>query len=122
MFKKSVYLGLLTVCCLGNPVFATSHPSNLEESFTLEAGVSLRLANPLANQVTVYCTVQTISTTAMQINAVNGTGQVNGTSLRKGQSLTLTLVNAQVIPVTASTGAEAVISNLGSYPIKVSCS
>lgn len=92
--------------------------------FELKPGVPLRLTSTLPQPLKVACEIRLVSTTAIhnvQIRVLNGTGVINGTSLKRGQSLILTVKDLQIISIVANPGSDAEFVNVGPYPIKASC-
>ena len=92
-------------------------------NYNLEPGKALTLVNTLPNTLTVRCLMTVVSSQnhSISIKGLSGSGQINGTSLSKGQTMVQTVQNMQVIPITASSGAKAEFTNLGPYTVTTSC-
>ncbi|CEG58082.1 conserved protein of unknown function [Legionella fallonii LLAP-10] len=92
-------------------------------SYNFTPGQTLTLVNNTSKTITAICqvTVVTNQIHSISMKVLNGSGQINGTSLTKGQTLVQTVYNTQVIPVTANSGAKAEFTNLGPYIVSASC-
>ncbi|BCA94085.1 hypothetical protein TUM19329_04460 [Legionella antarctica] len=92
-------------------------------SYELFPGKALMLRNSLPNTITSLCHMNVVSSQShnILIKVLSGSGQINGTSVAKGQTLVQTVQNMQVIPVTANSGAKAELTNLGPYTVTASC-
>ncbi len=92
-------------------------------SYELLPGKALMLGNSLPNTVTALCHMNVVSSQnhSILIKVLSGSGQINGTTVAKGQTLMQTVQNMQVIPVTASSGAKAEFTNLGPYTVTAAC-
>lgn len=93
-------------------------------NYDLPSGQLLTLANTSSKTITSVCqmTVTSNQNHSILIKVLNGYGQVNGTTLSKGQTLVQTVYNTQAIPITASSGTKAEFTNLGPYKVSASCS
>ncbi len=93
-------------------------------NYDLPSGQVLTLVNASSKTISSVCqmTVTSNQNHSILIKVLNGYGQINGTTLSKGQTLVQTVYNTQVIPITASLGAKAEFTNLGPYKVSASCS
>lgn len=92
-------------------------------SYDLSPGNALMLVNTLPKTIAVQCVLTVVSSQnhSILIKAISGNGQINGTTLNKGQTMMQTIHNAQVIPITANSGAKAEFTNMGPYSVNASC-
>ena len=92
-------------------------------SYELLPGKVLTLGNTLPNTITALCHMDVVSSQnhSILIKVLSGGGQINGTTVTKGQTLVQTVQNMQVIPVTANSGAKAEFTNMGPYTVIASC-
>ena len=97
--------------------------SGMLTSYELLPGKVLTLGNTLPNTINALCHMNVVANQnhSIFVKVLSGGGQINGTTLTKGQTLVQTVQNMQVIPVTANPGAKAEFTNLGPYTITASC-
>lgn len=96
----------------------------MSTSYDFPTGQLLTLVNTSSQTTTAICqmTVTSNQNHSILVKVLSGYGQINGTTLSKGQTLVQTVYNTQVIPLTASAGAKAEFINLGPYKVNASCS
>lgn len=96
---------------------------NAPIEYKLSPGKALILVNTSSTVLNVSCQMGVASdpSHSISINALSGNGQINGTSISKGQTMIVTVRNMQVIPITASPRASASFTNLGPYVVIASC-
>ena len=116
----SVFLLLSVISSMG---FSADDHSNGFKDFELAPGGSILISNTLATSVTVQCEIIILSSqnNSVLIKVLTGNGIINGTHLKRGQSLVQTLYHSQVVLMTASADATAQFTNLGYYVLKSTC-
>lgn len=93
------------------------------KEYDFPPGEAVILTNTLATPLSTQCEmhVTTNVSHSMAITVLKGSGVINGTSIKKGESMVLTVRQMQRIPVIAVKDAQAQFTNLGSYVVKASC-
>lgn len=120
MLKKS----LLLLMILSYKSFGFDTRLEKVQTITLYPNRSMVITNILKTPVTVYCEISLLSkdTHSISIRALSGSGLVNGTSLKKGQSLVQNVKHKELITIIASADAQADFINLGPNMVKAICS
>ena len=120
MLKKSTF-NLLIIIGL---FFFNSLGFAATQDFELYPGKPLRLTSGLPSPLVAYCEVRLLSKDnhTIAVKMLNGSGQIHGTSLRKGDSLTLTVNHGQIIEIIANPNSDALFTNLGPQMVKAMCS
>jgi len=101
-----------------------AHAQNLDIlKLTFKPKEAVVVTNTLAKALTATCEIHAVSDRVNSVSIVvtNGSGSFNGTSLKKGQTLTQKVYNLQNIAITATSGTQAQITNLGEFDIKARC-
>lgn len=90
---------------------------------SIHSNQTLMMENTTSITVNAICEIHLVShvTHNIAIRVTRGNGIFNGTTLKNGQSMVSSLTNRQVIPIFASSGAQAYFTNLGPYAIKAIC-
>ena len=117
MIKNRYLLATALLICLSqNAAFSLT-------TYKLNPGQAMVLTNTLGRSISAYCTINAVGNVvnSLSITALSGAGSFNGTTLSQGQTLFENVANTQYIPITASIGASARISNVGVYAIQAQC-
>lgn len=81
------------------------------------------IINSTTQTVKSMCSIVADSsiTNTLLIRQLTGSGLVNGTTLKRGQSLFLTVNNMQTLTVIQNSKSEIEFNNIGSFVIKAFC-
>lgn len=92
-------------------------------TYQLKPGTPLIVTNTLNKAISAYCLMQAVSSVvnSVSITMLQGNGVVNGTTIQRGGKSFQNIYNMQYIPITASKGASARITNLGVYAVQAQC-
>lgn len=120
MLKKTA-VNLLIIIGL---IFFNSLGFAATQDFELFPGKPLRLTLGLKSPLVAYCEVRLLSNDnhSIAVKMLNGSGQIHGTSLKKGESLTLTVNHGQIIEIIANPNSDTQFTNLGPHIVKAMCS
>lgn len=109
---------------ISGSAFTATYQTGLPIEIDLYPGQPLSFSNVFSDAVTIQCEVRLVAREnhSVLIKVLNGSGLVNGSSLKKGQTMVQSVSHLQLIPITANSGAQAQFTNLGSFVIKAICS
>lgn len=90
---------------------------------TLQSQQTVVVNNATNSYILAQCVIgaSNMATNSVSIYMLRGNATFNGTTILTGNRATQIIFNNQYIPVTASVGAEAQLTNLSTYPIKLQC-
>lgn len=90
---------------------------------TFKPGKEVVVINTSGKDITAMCEIYAASDRINSVSIVvtNGSGSFNGTTLKKGQTLTQKIYNLQNIPLSATKNTQANITNLGTFDITARC-
>jgi len=120
MLKRNLIWSIAT----GLFVFTiTNNSFAIATTYQLIPGKPIVLTNTLNKATSAYCLIQAVDSVvnSISINMLQGNSVVNGTTIQKGGTSFQNVHNIQYIPITASKGASARITNTGSYSIQAQC-
>ncbi len=117
---KTMMLFLYTITALISTNVFASGIAPIE--ITLEPNKPVIMANINTSSITVQCELHlTPRQHSVLVKVLKGHGLFNGTSIKQGESIVSNLYHLQVIKITASAGAQAQFTNLGTDLIKALC-
>ena len=92
-------------------------------TYKLTPGQAMVLTNTLNRPISADCLINAVANVvnSVSINMLSGAGLFNGNSVTRGQTLFQNVYNTQYIPITASAGASARITNIGGYTLQAQC-
>lgn len=119
MYKRIASLVALSVAIANNTY---SHHSFVKE-YEFLPGKAVVIINTQGKAIAAQCEMHVASNVAhhISITAVQGNGVVNGTTIKKGDSMVLAVRQMQRVPVSAVKDSEAQFVNLGSFVVKATC-
>lgn len=102
----------------GNPFALTA-----TQDYDLLPGKPLRVTNASGKPYNASCEIHLSSRENhnMLIKMLTGNGEVNGNTLKKGQSLTLAIHHTEMISIIMSANSDVEYTNLGPLLVKVMC-
>lgn len=123
MLKKIGHQAVLLLLLASNSAYCIGFKTVKTSNVDLFPNKPIAMSNTTANTVTVYCEIHLVSKDhhSVLIKVLEGTGVINGSSLKKGQTMVQTVTHGQMIPIVANTKAQAQFTNLTSNIIKAIC-
>lgn len=113
--NKLLFLFLLSI---SSPLFSAVLQT-LE--LTLQPKTPVVVTNTNALTINALCEIHTAPYTqnSISIRIISGKGVFNGTTFKQGDYMVWALYNLQQMPLIASPGAQALVTNLGTYPVNI---
>lgn len=115
-FLKQLSCYALTI--LSTFVFSLGHTAT---EITFPSNQPVILTNMRTTTINLMCVIRVSPPQSISIYIIRGSGSFNGTTFNPGYTMNFLLYNGQSIPIMATKGTQAKVTNLGSNELKVVC-
>ncbi|TAL58425.1 MAG: hypothetical protein EPN84_13050 [Legionella sp.] len=116
-------LGIIRQLLLVIGIVLTVNVHAATQDYDLLPGKPLRVTIATTDALKVTCDMRMTDNYnhSLTIRMLNGYAVINGTSLKKGQSMSISIHHLQLIPIVAAPGTDVEFNNLGPTAIKALC-